>query len=212
MEITNNPKEVFNELKKLFPDAKCELNYNNVYELTIATILSAQATDKSVNNVTPILFKKYPDVNKLSNAMEDEVIEIIKPVGLSKTKAHNIIALAKVAKDKYQGIIPNSFDDLVNLPGVGRKTANVILAEGFDLPGLAVDTHVARVSNRLALSRSTNPEVIEQELKGMFEKEDWGLVHLTMLFFGRYMCKAKNPECNNCPFKNKCNKGSINYE
>ena len=206
MEITNNPIDVLNELKKLFPDAKCELNYNNIYELTIATILSAQATDKSVNNVTPELFKKYPDVYSLSKANINDVIEIIKPVGLSKTKANNIIALSKIIIDKYQGIIPNTFDDLVTLPGVGRKTANVILAEGFNLPGLAVDTHVLRVANRLGLCKSSDPLVVEEELKNMYKKEDWGLVHLEMLFFGRYMCKAKNPECVNCPFKNKCNK------
>lgn len=206
MEITNNPIDVLNELKKLFPDAKCELNYNNIYELTIATILSAQATDKSVNNVTPELFKKYPDVYSLSKANINDVIEIIKPVGLSKTKANNIIALSKIIIDKYQGIIPNTFDDLVTLPGVGRKTANVILAEGFNLPGLAVDTHVLRVANRLGLCKSSDPLVVEEELKNMYKKEDWGLVHLEMLFFGRYMCKAKNPECVNCSFKNKCNK------
>ena len=130
-------------------------------------------------------------------------IEIIKPIGLSKTKGNNIIALSKELCDRFNGNVPNSFDELITLPGIGRKTANVILAEGFNLPGLAVDTHVKRVSNRLGLVNELDPVVIEHKLKELYDNKLWGLVHLRLLFFGRYMCKASNPDCFNCPFKEK---------
>ena len=202
----NYPIEVYNKLGELYPNACCELKYRNVYELTVATILSAQTTDKAVNNVTGELFSKYPNPYLLKDANIDDVISIIKPIGLSKTKASNIIILSKELVDRFNGEVPSDFESLVTLPGVGRKTANVILAEGFNLPGLAVDTHVARVSHRLGLTKATDPIKIEEDLKRLYPSNTWGLVHLRLLFFGRYLCKAQNPLCEECPFKNKCEK------
>lgn len=198
---------IYEILSEMFPNASCELNYTNVFELIIATVLSAQATDKSVNVVTKELFSKYPTAYELSKADVNDVRNIIKHVGLSNTKSKNIIALSKKLCDNYNGIVPKDFDSLVDLPGVGRKTANVVLAEGFKIPRIAVDTHVLRVSNRLNLVDSSDPLVVEKKLMDIFLEETWKDVHLKLLFFGRYFCKAKNPLCDNgCPFKNICRK------
>lgn len=196
--------DIINKISLLFPDAHCELNYHNVFELVVATILSAQTTDKVVNTVTPTLFNKYPDCKALSKANINEVIDIIKGVGLANNKAKNIINLSIELVNNYNSIVPNDFDSLVKLPGIGRKTANVILSEGFGLPGLAVDTHVSRVSYKLALTKEKDPEKIEKELKELYEPNIWGDVHLKLLFFGRYFCIAKKPNCDKCPFKNEC--------
>lgn len=200
----NNILDIYSILSEMFPDARCELNYNNVFELTISTILSAQTTDISVNKVTPLLFSRYPDAASLYKAEYDDICLIIKSIGLYKAKAKNIINLSKVLIEKYQGIIPSKMEELVLLPGIGRKTANVILSEGFGVPALAVDTHVLRVANRLRLVSSLNPSIVESELKNLFPKELWRDSHLKLLFFGRYFCKAKNPNCLECPFKNIC--------
>ena len=202
----NKALEIYNKISELYPDAHCELDYNNIFELVIATILSAQTTDKVVNTVTPNLFKNYPTCKELKKASVEDVIAIIKNVGLTNAKAKNIINLSKILDEEFNGIVPNDFDKLITLPGVGRKTANVILAEGFNLPGLAVDTHVGRVSNRLGLSNKNNPDDIEKELKELYPSEIWGDVHLKLLFFGRYFCTSKKPNCDNCPFINICEK------
>ena len=193
--------DIINKISLLFPDAHCELNYHNVFELVVATILSAQTTDKVVNTVTPTLFNKYPDCKALAKANINEVIDIIKGVGLANNKAKNIINLSIELVNNYNSIVPNDFDSLVKLPGIGRKTANVILSEGFNLPGLAVDTHVSRVSYKLALTKEKDPEKIEKHLKELYEPNIWGDVHLKLLFFGRYFCTAKKPNCDECPFK-----------
>lgn len=202
--MTND--KIYNILIDMFPSAYCELEYNNVFELLIATCLAAQATDVSVNKVTGNLFSKYNNAQSLMEAKYEDVVEIIKTVGLSKTKAKNIIALSKKLYEDYQGEVPCDFDYLITLPGVGRKTANVILAEGFGVPRIAVDTHVLRVSNRLGFIESDNPLVVEKKLMEIYPEEIWGDLHLKLLFFGRYFCKAKNPEClrKECPFKNIC--------
>ena len=197
---------IFNILSSLYPDAHCELDFHNPFEMLVATVLSAQATDISVNKVTPLLFSKYPNSFALSKASESDVMAIIKPVGLAKTKAHNIINLSKVLVEKYKGEVVKDFDELIKLPGVGRKTANVVLAEAFDIPRIGVDTHVSRVSNRLGLTNNTDPFLIEQDLMTLYPKEIWKELHLKLLFFGRYLCKKKNPECTRCPFIGKCKK------
>ena len=206
MEIKNKALYIYNTISEIYHDAHCELNYNNIFELTIATILSAQTTDKVVNSCTNALFSKYPDCNKLAKANINDIIDIIKVVGLASNKAKNIINLSNVLVHDYNGIVPSDFDELIKLPGIGRKTANVIRAEGFKEPGLAVDTHVKRVSNRLGLANSSDPDVIEKELKDLYDESLWGDVHLKLLFFGRYFCTSKNPNCNNCPFIKICNK------
>lgn len=188
----------------MFPDAHCELVYNNAYELLIATILSAQTTDISVNKVTKILFEKYPTPYELEKASYEEVMEIIRPIGLYRNKANNIIKLATELVDKYNGIIPNDFDKLVSLPGIGTKTANVVLTECFNIPRIAVDTHVLRVSKCLGLTKSTEPKQVEKDLMEAYPEELWHKVHLELLFFGRYFCKARNPLCDKCFYKENC--------
>lgn len=188
----------------MYPNARCELNYKTRFQLLIAVVLSAQTTDILVNKVTINLFAKYPQVIHLANANVDEVKEIIQTIGLANTKAKNIIALSqKLIIDNYQEI-PNDYDYLITLPGVGRKTANVVLSEGFHIPRIAVDTHVLRVSNRLGFVVSDEPIVVEEKLMELYPRELWHQVHLQLLFFGRYFCKARNPQCDHCPFVSIC--------
>lgn len=202
----NRTNNILSVIYEMFPNACCELNYNNIFELSVATILSAQTTDKSVNKVTPALFAKYPTPSSLGNAKEEEVLNIIKSIGLSKTKSKNIIAFSKKLTLEYSSVVPNDFDALQTFPGVGRKTANVILTEGYKVPRIPVDTHVERVSKRLMLVDETD-SVLTTELKLMelINEEHWHLSHHLLLFFGRYHCLSKKPNCENCPLKNECN-------
>ena len=195
-------EKILNYLDELFPNAHCELTYHNHFELLIAIVLSAQTTDVKVNNVTPILFAKYPTPNDLANANILDVVNILMPLGLANNKAKNIIATANILRDKE---IPTTREELVKLPGVGRKTANVFLAEGLKVNAFAVDTHVSRVANRLQLSKSDDPLVIEKDLTNYFDEEDWIKLHHQFIFFGRYFCKAKNPNCKECKLKEHCN-------
>ena len=194
--------KILNYLDELFPDAHCELLYNNKFELLIAIVLSAQTTDAKVNKITPILFSKYPNPSDLANAELENVIDILRPLGLAKTKAKNIIATAKMLENKD---VPNTREELMMLPGVGRKTANVFLAEGLKINAFAVDTHVLRVSNRLKITKSDDPLVVEKDLTNFFKEEDWIKLHHQFIFFGRYFCKAKNPNCKECKLKEHCN-------
>ncbi len=203
--MENKILSIYNTLDQMFPDAGCELIYHNLYELCIAVILSAQTTDKAVNKVTPQLFNKYPDFSSLAASSENDVINLIKTIGLAKSKAHNIINLAKIMVDKYQNIVPNDFNTLITLPGIGRKTANVILSEGFKIPALAVDTHVERVSKRLGLTDINNDVIkVETDLKKQIDESLWHHTHHLFIFFGRYFCTAKKPRCEECPFKTNC--------
>lgn len=204
--MENLSKYIYEELGKMFPDAMCELDYNNPFELIVAVTLSAQTTDKRVNIVTKDLFKKYPSALELMNAEYDDVKEIIKSIGLTSTKTKNIINLSKELVTRYNGIVPKTMEELVTLPGVGRKTASVVLAVAYNIPAIAVDTHVSRVSNRLGLSKSNDVLKIENDLKNIYDEDQWVLVHHRLLFFGRYFCKAKNPLCEECKFKEFCMK------
>ena len=195
---------IYSELAKMYPDARCELNYHNDFELLVAIVLSAQTTDVLVNKVTLPLFEKYQTINSLALADVDDVKEIIKPLGLANNKAKNIIGLAKKLKDDGFFKIPADYDYLITLPGVGRKTANVMLTEAFKIPRIAVDTHVLRVSNRLGLASSNDVIAVEEKLMSLYPREIWHQVHLKLLFFGRYFCKAKNPHCEECPFIRIC--------
>ena len=204
-------KYILDTLKKEYPEAKCELEYRNNFELLIAVSLSAQTTDKRVNIVTKDLFKKYDDPYKLKDADYEEVKEIIKSLGLSSSKARNIIDISKKLVEDYKGKVPSTREELMLLPGVGRKTSNVVLSVGFDIPAIAVDTHVKRVSNRLGLSESDDVLKIEEDLMKLFDEKDYYSVHHSLIFFGRYLCKAKNPSCDICPLKDKCKKiGNLN--
>ncbi|MCV2231724.1 endonuclease III [Acholeplasma manati] len=192
-------------LNQMFPDAKAELNYSNPFELLIAVVLSAQTTDKAVNKVTEQLFANYPNPIALSEAQLSDVENIIKTIGLYHNKAKNIIALSKELVDKYQGEVPHEREQLESLPGVGRKTTNVVISNAFGIPALAVDTHVARISVRLGLAKATdNVLEIEKKLNRKIPKEHWLKVHHQMIFFGRYHCLAKNPKCQSCPLIDDC--------
>ena len=194
-------------LKQYNPNVKCALTFNNIYELVIAVMLSAQTTDKAVNGVTLTLFLKYPTFKALSNARIQDVTEIIKPLGLSKVKAMNIIAVSKKIEEDFLGEVPKTIDELIELKGIGRKTANVILSEGFHLPGFAVDTHVLRTSQRIGLVDSnTTPLKAEKALKELFPKEDWHFMHLALINLGRTICTSKKPRCVDCPLHELCEK------
>ena len=183
---------------QLFPDARCELNYRNHYELLIAVILSAQTTDKKVNAVTEVLFQKYPDFNSLKDALFADVESIIHPLGLSKSKTSNIINTAKIIDLKYHGKKPEEKKEIKTLPGVGEKVAAVYLGDACLLPEFPVDTHVFRIAKRLELAKSNDPEKVSEELKQLFAGYDYMKLHHQIIFFGRYFCQAKTPNCKNC--------------
>ena len=200
-----NSTFIMKKLDELYPDAHCELNHRNHFELLVAVVLSAQTTDERVNSVTPFLFKKYPDARRLSKADLKDVEDIIKPIGLYHNKAVNIIKLADMLTEYYGGEVPSEREDLESLPGVGRKTANVILSNCFEVPAFAVDTHVSRVSKRLGIAeKDDDPNKIEEKLMNYFPEKYWGKLHHQFIFFGRYKCKAAKPECSDCPLKKIC--------
>lgn len=192
-------------LDELFPNVGCELNYTKPHELLIAVVLSAQTTDKSVNNVTPILFSKYPTIEDLANADIKDVEDIIHSIGLYKNKAKNIVLLAKELVSKYGGEVPRSKEDLITLPGVGNKTASVVRLELFNDDEFPVDTHVARIAKRLGYAKEKDePLVIERKLKKAFPKNCWGKLHHQIIHFGREKCFARNPKCENCKISAFC--------
>ena len=191
-------------LDELFPNPKCELNYSKDYELLTAVMLSAQTTDKGVNKVTHVLFSKYDSLEKLAQANIEDLKEIIKPIGNYNKKANNIQKIALALMKDFKGVVPSNHSMLESMSGVGRKTANVVLGELFNIPSLAVDTHVIRVANRLQLVNSLDPIVIEDKLKKIFLKKDWINIHKQLVLFGRYHCKAKSPNCLNCKIKSIC--------
>ena len=198
---------IIENLNRLYPDAHCELNHKDSFELLIAVVLSAQTTDVSVNRVTPALFEKYPDALSLSEASEEDVMRLIHSIGLYKNKSRNIINLAKELVKRFDGEVPSKREELESLPGVGRKTANVVLSNCFDYPAFAVDTHVSRVSKRLMIARKDDDVLtIEKKLMKFFPRNCWSRLHHQFIFFGRYKCKAKNPECTDCPFRDSCRK------
>lgn len=205
MKLNNKVELITSYLNELFKDAKCELIYNKDYEFLIAVMLSAQTTDKKVNSVTPILFSKYKTLDELNNAKVEDIENIIKPLGLYKNKAKNIKEISSILLSKYNGVVPKEKIELITLPGVGNKTSNVIRIELFKEQEFPVDTHVIRVSNRLGLvNNEYNPDVIEIKLKKIFKDCDLIKLHHQFIFFGRYKCKAKNPICNGCKFKEFC--------
>lgn len=191
----------------LYPHAQCELHYQTIFQLLIAVVLSAQTTDARVNQATEKLFLKFPDAHLLKNASLKEVEEIIKSIGMYKVKAKHLLEIAKIIDEKYHGEVPKNKEDLLQLPGVGNKTANVILAEGYKIPALPVDTHINRIAKRLKYADiQDSVEVVEEKLKKAIEPENWIQMHHSLIFFGRYFCKAKQPECDKCQLKDQCQK------
>lgn len=207
MKMTKNEKrEIISKyLDELFPNHKCELIYHNDYELLIAIVLSAQTTDKRVNMVTPILFSKYPTLEKLSEAPIDLLEEILKPIGSFRKKAVYVKDIAYNLTTKYQGVVPTDREKLEKLKGVGRKTINVFLSEYYNYPAIAVDTHVERISKRLRIaSKKATVLEVEEKLQKFFPKDEWAKRHLQLVLFGRYHCKAVKPDCSSCPLKELC--------
>lgn len=196
---------LLNYLDELFPAAKCELLYTRDYELVIAVMLSAQTTDKSVNAVTPILFKKYPSLDALNNASLEDVEEIIKPIGLYKNKAKNLKGIVSDLVTRFNYQVPSNKDELMTLPGVGNKTAGVIRAEIFNIPDLPVDTHILRIAKRLKLAnKDDEPIDVERKLKKIIPEERWIKSHHQLIHFGRYFCLARSPHCENCKISDMC--------
>jgi endonuclease-3 len=196
---------ILDELEKMFPDAKVELNHKNHFELLVAVVLSAQTTDVSVNKVTPQLFENYPTPHDLAKADLQHVETLIKTIGLYRNKAKHIVMLSEALVEKHQGEVPSTREELEALPGVGRKTTNVVLSNAFGIPALAVDTHVDRVSKRLGLAKPNDSVLdVEKKLMRKFPKDTWKKIHHQLIFFGRYHCLAKNPKCDICPLYDLC--------
>ncbi len=181
-----------------------ELTYDNPYQLLIAIVLSAQCLDRRVNMVTPGLFKHYPDFRALATAKESDIYNFIKSISYPEVKSERIINIAKTIHEQYNDTIPNNLEILTTIKGIGRKTANLVLGILYSRPGIAVDTHVARVSQRLGLTKNTNPDIIESDLYKLFPQEYWVKINPWFVIFGRYTCTAKNPQCMNCPMKEIC--------
>ncbi len=196
--------EVLDSLKKQYPDAGCALDYDSIFHLLVAVVLSAQTTDVSVNKVTPMLFSKYKTPSALASASEEDVIEIIKSIGMYKTKSKNIIGLAKILTNQYNQEVPKSDEELMKLPGVGRKTANVVMSVGFGEQRIAVDTHVFRVSNRIGLANAKDVLTTEKQLMQNVPKERWTQTHHLLIFHGRRCCTARNPSCDTCAVRKYC--------
>jgi endonuclease-3 len=193
---------------EMFPDAHCELNHSNPFELTIAVALSAQCTDVLVNKVTKELFQKYKTPEDYLKVSLEELQNDIRSIGLYRNKAKNIQSLCRMVLEDYQGEIPFDRDELTKLPGVGRKTANVVVSVAFNIPAIAVDTHVERVSKRLGICRWKDSVLeVEKTLMTKVPKDEWSVTHHRLIFFGRYHCKAQNPQCPSCPLLETCREG-----
>lgn len=195
--------EVGRRLADRYP-AECALSHCSVFQLLVATVLSAQCTDARVNQVTPALFRRYPTPAELALADPSELEELIRPTGFFRSKARNLIGLAVAVEERFGGEVPTGLDDLVTLPGVGRKTGNVVRSVGFSLPGLPVDTHVGRLARRLGLSTSADPVQVESDLTELFSPPDWGDLSLRLILHGRAVCVARRPRCGDCLLVDLC--------
>ncbi|NCB48706.1 MAG: endonuclease III [Clostridia bacterium] len=197
-------KEIYEKLLSRFGNASCELNFKNNFELIISVVLSARCTDKRVNIITKKLFLKYPTAQDLAQADQEDVEKMIFSCGFYKNKAKNIILLSKDIVTRFDGEVPSDYEDLISLSGVGRKTANVVTSVGFSLPAIAVDTHVFRVANRLGIAKAKTPLESEKILQREVDKDKWGRFHSLCVLFGRYVCKSRNPKCEECDFQHMC--------
>lgn len=201
----NRSVRILNTIEEMFPNAKTELNYNNVFELAIAVILSAQTTDVAVNKLTPVLFEEYPDAKALAKAEQKDVEAILKTIGLYRNKAKNIIEFSNQIVNDFNNQVPNTKKELITLAGVGVKTANVILSEYFKIPAIAVDTHVERVTKRLKIVRESYSVLqTEKRLEAALPRERWSQAHHSFILFGRYHCTARSPKCDVCPLTADC--------
>ncbi|MBI4776502.1 MAG: endonuclease III [Deltaproteobacteria bacterium] len=204
MDLKQKASWIEKKLDRMLPDASCALNYGNPWELLVATILSAQCTDERVNQVTPDLFKKYPDVRDMARAVPDELEEAVRPTGFFRNKAKSLKGCAEALVERFGGEVPPSQEELVKLPGIGRKTANLILGETYGIPGIVVDTHVSRVAQRLGLTGNKDAVKIEFDLMELFPKESWNRLSHRMIWHGRLTCTARKPKCPECELKTHC--------
>ena len=198
-------------LEEMYPEAKAELVFSNPYEMLVATILSAQCTDRQVNKVTPAVFKRYPDPRAMADAREEDLYPMVKSCGF-KTKAANIIAACRIIRDEYEGQVPDTMEDLTRLPGVGRQTATVVLYHAFGIPAFAVDTHVFRVSNRIGLCRADTVEETERQMTRLIPREKWGNAHHWLIWHGRRVCRAQHPLCGECGLCGLCESAQANQK
>jgi endonuclease-3 len=210
---TSNPLRaragrIVRKLAKLYPDAPCALNYANPLQLLIATILAAQCTDERVNRITPALFARYSDAHAFAAAKQRDVEKLIQSVSFFRNKAKNIIACCGKLVELHEGEVPRTMEELVPLPGVGRKTANVVLGNAFDVPGIPVDTHVGRLSQRLALSIHDDPVKIERDLMELIPRQQWTMFANRMIYHGRQVCHSRKPQCDECKLVSLCPHGS----
>jgi len=195
---------VLDGLRTLYPDARTELDFGDPFQLLVATMLSAQATDVSVNKATPALFEAYPTVERLAAATADEVEPYIRTIGLYRTKARNLVATSRLLVERHGGDVPGTLAELTALPGVGRKTANVVLANAFQQSTIAVDTHVGRLARRLGFSKHTDPDKVEADLQKVFPSESWVFLHHALILHGRRVCTARAPACHACVLCEHC--------
>lgn len=201
---------IYEILRESYPDAHCALDYRNPYELAVATILSAQCTDERVNLVTPALFRRYPTPQHLAGADQEEVETLIHSTGFFRNKARNLIGMAQSVVETHDGELPKTMEELVHLPGIGRKTANVILGNAYGLnEGVVVDTHVSRLTQRMGLTGRTDPVRIEKELTEIFPRESWTLLSHLLISHGRAICTARKPRCAECPLSHLCPSSSV---
>ena len=205
----SSARSIYRILTKEYPDARCELDFNSPLELLVATVLSAQCTDKRVNTVTPVLFNRFPTVTKLAGAKISEIEKIIYSTGFYRSKAKNIKGLAKKILKDFNGEVPKTLAQLVTLPGVGRKTANVVLGNAFGIPGLTVDTHFGRLSRRFRWSQETDPVKVENDVAKLIPKKEWTLLSHKLIWHGRRICHSRKPECGICPLAKLCPSAGI---
>ena len=204
MKSPQTTRRIIEALAGLYPDADTELRYRNAFELLVATMLSAQSTDARVNMVTPALFARFPDAAKMAKATMRELEELIRSTGFYRNKATSLIGLGTAVVEKHDGVLPHTLDELVALPGIGRKTANVILGNAFDIPGITVDTHFGRLSRRFGWTEETDPVKVEHEIGALFPKRDWTMLSHHLIWHGRRVCHSRQPACGACPVARWC--------
>jgi len=197
-------RKINRELAQRYPDARCELDFTTPLELLVATVMSAQTTDVRVNDVTPEVFSRYPDALAYAQADRTDMQEVLRPTGFFRAKAESLIGIGQALVERFDGAVPNRIDDLVTLPGVGRKTANVVLGDAFGVPGITVDTHVGRLARRLRWTSEEDPVKVEKDLQALLEKNEWTKASHRLIFHGRRTCFARNPACGACPIASEC--------
>ena len=195
---------IYRQLSKNYPNVRCELDYKNAFQLLVATVLSAQCTDKRVNQTTPALFKKYPNPQKMAKADLRDIQKLVKSTGFFRAKAKNIIGLSNIIAEQFDGNVPSNLEDLITLPGVGRKTANVVLGHAFGIPGITVDTHFGRLSRRFGWSKQNNPVKVEFEVGELIPEKEWTNLSQRMIWHGRRVCHSRKPACGACALAKLC--------